>query len=388
MTIAIAVLALCVGLPGLAAAGHLGLLALASIFYREPRPRPAGVVRFLVLVPAHNEAPVIERCLRAIEADRRPDDMVLVVADRCTDTTASIARFLGATVLERGTDEEPGRAAARQAGLEHARSLQWDAVLMLDADSVIEPGFFDACERALVPGVAAVQARSESQRGTTLATEAALAAFTLQGITIPRGRDRLGVSVRLRGTGMAIRRELALSHSFRAPASEDLFFTLDLLLDGGRCRHVETARLRSEGASGWGDFGGQKVRYEAGRMAAARAYVPRLLRRALRQRDLACLEAAWFLATPPFALAALSLLAGAALAAAVAAWPVAALMGAGLLAIAFALVVGLIQGRAGPRTWLALLAAPWYLVWKAVVQVRALASVVRGDDYYQPTARV
>ena len=50
-------------------------------------------------------------------------------------------------------------------------------------------------------------------------------------------------------------------------------------------------------------------------MAAARAYVPRLLRRAVRHRDAACLEAAWFLATPPFALAALSLLLGLALAA-------------------------------------------------------------------------
>ena len=69
---------------------------------------------------------------------------------------------------------------------------------------------------------------------------------------------------------MAIRRDLALRHRFRAPASEDLFFTLDLMLAGVRCRHVDDARLRSEGASSWDAFGGQKVRYEAGRMAAAR----------------------------------------------------------------------------------------------------------------------
>ena len=77
---------------------------------------------------------------------------------------------------------------------------------MLDADSVIAPGFFDACERALAAGADAVQARSESGRGATLAAEASLAAFALQGITLPRGRDRLGSPVRLRGTGMAIRR--------------------------------------------------------------------------------------------------------------------------------------------------------------------------------------
>ena len=206
-------------------------------------------------------------------------------------------------------------------------------------------------------------------------------------MTLPRGRDRLGLSVRLRGTGMAIRREVALGHRFTAPASEDLFFTLDLLLDGHRCRHVERARLRSLGASSWGTFGGQKVRYEAGRMAAARAYVPRLLRRALAQRDAACLETAWFLASPPFALAALSLIAATAIAALAGGWVVAAVFGAALVSLALVIATGLIQARAGMRTWLALLAAPWYIAWKAVVQVRALARVLRRDEVYGPTAR-
>ena len=187
---------------------------------------------------------------------------------------------------------------------------------------------------------------------------------------------------------MVIRRELALTHRFRAPASEDLFFTLDLMLDGVRCRHVDAARLRSEGASSWGSFGGQKVRYEAGRMAAARAYVPRLLKHAVQHRDPSCLEAAWFLATPPFALGALSLLAGAGLAAAAGAWSITAILAAGLSALALTIVTGLIQARAGARTWLALLAAPWYVAFKAVVQIRALASLLRRDRVYGPTARV
>ena len=380
-------LAVVLGLPGLAAALHLGLLAAGSWAYREPRGDERDPLRFLVLIPAYNEELVIGRCLEAIRADVRPGDLVLVVADRCTDATAAIARRAGALVLERGSDEAPGRAEARQAGLEHARALEWDAVVMLDADSVIEPGFFDACERGLATGADAVQARSESTRGRTLATEASLAAFALQGITLPRGRDRLGLSVRLRGTGMAIRRPLALAHRFRAPASEDLVFTLDLILGGARCRHVDRARLRSEGESRWSTFGGQKVRYEAGRMAAARTYVPQLLRHALRHRSAASLEAAWFLATPPFALAVVSLLAGLAPAAVAGAWALAAVFAAALATLAVVILTGLIQARAGLRTWLALLAAPWYLGWKTIIQLRALASVLRRDDYYPPTAR-
>lgn len=383
----VALAAIVVGVPGVLTAMHLGLLAIASWWYREPVDGSADPIGFLVLIPAHNEERLIGAGLEAIMADLRDRDTVLVVADRCTDRTAEIARAHGAAVLERGADETPGRAAARQAGLDYACRLSWDAVLMLDADSVIEPGFFDACERAMVPGVDAVQARSESRPGRSVAQEAALAAFTVQGITIPRGRDRLGVSVRLRGTGMAIRREIALAHEFRAPASEDLFFTLDLLLDGVRCRHVDRARLRSQGESAWGSFGRQKLRYEAGRMMAARQYAPRLLARALRARDASCFEAAWFLVSPPFATAASMLLVASALAAISGSATLTFLLAAAFVALVLVLVTGLIQARAAVRTWIALAAAPWYLVWKVAVQIRALGSSLRRNNYYEPTAR-
>src|SRR5687768_15315679 len=111
MTTVLVLAAVLIGLPGLAVAAHLGLLAAASLAYREPRASK-GETRFLVLVPAHNEERVISRGLEAIMADKRPGDQVLVVADRCTDATADVARSLGALVLERGEDEEPGRAAA------------------------------------------------------------------------------------------------------------------------------------------------------------------------------------------------------------------------------------------------------------------------------------
>src|SRR3954449_2802326 len=118
----VVVFAALLGLPGLAAAWHLGVLAVGSWFYREPGGTEGEPLRFLVLIPAYNEAIVIDACLEAISADLRPGDQVMVVADRCTDETAAIARRRGAVVLERGQDEQPGRAAARQAGLEHARA--------------------------------------------------------------------------------------------------------------------------------------------------------------------------------------------------------------------------------------------------------------------------
>ena len=212
------IVAIVIGLPGAGTALHLGFLAGASLLYRNSAPAGAvPSVRFLVLVPAHNEEKVLGQTLAALMADIRPRDQVLVVADRCTDATADIARQAGAMVLERRAGDEPGRAAARQDGIRHALGLAWDAMVMIDADSIVEPGFFRACESALASGAEALQARSEAVRGPGLIDQAALSASALQGVTMPRGRDRLRLLVRLRGTGMVLRRHIV--SDFRFPGS-------------------------------------------------------------------------------------------------------------------------------------------------------------------------
>jgi glycosyltransferase involved in cell wall biosynthesis len=423
LAVLLALLAVVVALPGVGAAAHLGLLAAASLLYREPTPRGrVPRVRFLVMIPAHNKELVLAQTLAAVNADRRDGDHVVVVADRCTDATAEIARDHGAIVLERGPGEPGGRAPARQDGIAYAlghlgssagspsgqepRTRQsgdrdvkvspaeppeWDAMVMIDADSIIEPGFFDACERMLAIGPPALQARSEAEQperaGRGLVAQASLAAFAIQGLTMPRGRDRLGFSVRLRGTGMVLRREVVEHFRFRAPASEDLWFSLDLCLAGILPRPVESARLRSASTRSMDAFAGQKTRYEAGRMSAAREYLPKLLRR----RTKGSLEAAWFLATPPFAVAVGSIAAGLALALLAGAlglsWALAWTLAAALVVLVLVLVVALVQARAGLDTWLALLAAPVYVPWKLMVQLRALLSVRRGETTYGPTAR-
>src|SRR4051812_19711802 len=104
MELLLVVPAVVLGIPGLAAALHLGVVAIGSLGYRERRQRHGERLRFLVLIPAHNEERVIGRGLESIRADARAGDVILVVADRCTDKTAAIARRFGALVLVRGPD--------------------------------------------------------------------------------------------------------------------------------------------------------------------------------------------------------------------------------------------------------------------------------------------
>jgi glycosyltransferase involved in cell wall biosynthesis len=104
----------------------------------------------LVIVPARDESALIGRCLAALDAARlralaaRPALRVrtIVVADRCLDATAEIARgFEGVEVIE---IDAATVGTARQAGADYALSSERPGRSWLantDADSEVPPGW-------------------------------------------------------------------------------------------------------------------------------------------------------------------------------------------------------------------------------------------------------
>ncbi len=87
-----------------------------------------------VVIPAHNEAQVIGRCLRALQEGAEPGSLeIVVVCNACTDATADAARKAApdATVLE---SEIPSKIAALNQGDAHATAFPR---FFLDADIVV-----------------------------------------------------------------------------------------------------------------------------------------------------------------------------------------------------------------------------------------------------------
>lgn len=118
-----------------------------------------------VLIPAHNEAAVIEGSLRAI-AKLVPLKNVYVVSDGSTDDTFEIALRCGAQAIQ--TRQNVGKAGALQDAIERFELVQRYPVLMLlDADTQVQPGYFDAALPLFdSPKVAAVAGcvRTDTQR--------------------------------------------------------------------------------------------------------------------------------------------------------------------------------------------------------------------------------
>jgi cellulose synthase/poly-beta-1,6-N-acetylglucosamine synthase-like glycosyltransferase len=87
-----------------------------------------------VLVPAHNESRGLLPTLANIQSQFQPGDLLLVVADNCTDDTATLARTVGAEVVERNDPAKRGKGYALDCGVRHLNSKPPGIIIIVDAD--------------------------------------------------------------------------------------------------------------------------------------------------------------------------------------------------------------------------------------------------------------
>ena len=111
---------------------------------------PLNTRTIIAIVPAHNEADNLPITLPALMRQTRTPDRIIVVADNCTDDTVSVARSLGAEVIESIDNEDRKAGALNQAFTQLLGSAtNNDLYLILDADTSLNPQFLDAAERYL-----------------------------------------------------------------------------------------------------------------------------------------------------------------------------------------------------------------------------------------------
>lgn len=128
--------------------------------------RPGRVV---VLVPAHNEADQIAATIESLLGQTRKPDLVVVVADNCTDDTVEIARRYPVTVMETVDNSHRKSGAMNQGWARYCR--YWDYVLTMDADTTLQPDTIEALLDRLTedPELGAVCARYWAKEATGLA---------------------------------------------------------------------------------------------------------------------------------------------------------------------------------------------------------------------------
>jgi GT2 family glycosyltransferase len=311
------VVSLLAALIVLPAALYLGLLGLmgwreARAIYSDPG------LRFVLLVPAHDEQASIAATVESLRAVDYPPELrhVVVVADNCEDRTAAVARAAGAVVLERRDPEHRGKGFALDWAFRRLlEGSDMDAVVVIDADTVVSRNLLTAFAARLHAGAHAVQAeygvRNVDASWRTRLMTLALALFHR---TRSSARSRMGLSVGLRGNGMCFSRELleACPHEVNGLV-EDLEYGVHIGLRGYRVAYAGEAYVLGEMVTTGGSAVSQRRRWERGRALLARAMLLPLMGEAIRQRSATLVDLAIDLAVPPLSTVALGIVLGLAL---------------------------------------------------------------------------
>jgi cellulose synthase/poly-beta-1,6-N-acetylglucosamine synthase-like glycosyltransferase len=112
-----------------------------------------GEPRVIVLIPSYNEEGCIGDALYSVWTQSRLPDRVIVVADNCSDGTAAVARIWDAEVYETVNNRHKKAGALNQALGDVLLGLKdEDAVLVMDADSLLDEKFVEHALRKLSCG--------------------------------------------------------------------------------------------------------------------------------------------------------------------------------------------------------------------------------------------
>lgn len=355
---------------------------VALLPWRRGKPlRTAERSHFAVIIPAHNEEMVLAATLRSLEQADYPRDRihVVVVADRCDDGTASLARSHGVEALER-RDGRPGKGSAIAYAVAHLRQTghPFDALVIVDADTVVDRYCLAAFDEALRSGC-------DVQQGYNTLSNPWESAFTrviavtsiLRNRFFYDGKERLGVSSMLSGTGMCFSRRIIETYGWTAlSVGEDWECSVSLLLNGEKIHFTAAARVMARESSRFSQAGPQRLRWASGRHGVALASAVKLLVAGARLRRPELWDAAFTILAPPYSVQAtltfLCLVASWLLSAGGASpflvsW---AVVLAGLLAGYFAL--GLAVTDAPLRALAGVIVIPIFLPWRTAIEILGL----------------
>ena len=180
------------------------IYSLASLGTRKSYyPTANKQHKFAILFPAYKEDRVIIPVVESFLQQHYPQELykVIVISDHMQDTTNEHLAQLPITLLKVNY-ENSSKAKALNFAMNHFGRDEFDAVVILDADNIVDTNFLLEINKVFDAGVQAIQAhRTAKNRNTDIAVLDGLSEEVNNSI-FRRGHVRLGISSALIGSGM------------------------------------------------------------------------------------------------------------------------------------------------------------------------------------------
>ncbi|TVY09735.1 glycosyltransferase family 2 protein [Paenibacillus cremeus] len=233
---------------------------------------------FAVLVAAHNEEQVVGALIENLKNLDYPRELydIFVICDNCTDNTAQISRDLGVHAMERKNPNLRGKGYAIEWMLKELWKMprQYDAVVMFDADNLVNPDYLTHMNNDLCNGSQVIQAYLDTKNPHDSWITAAYAVtywYCNRLWQLPR--TNLGLANYLGGTGMCFDSNLLKEFGWGATSLvEDLEFTMRCVMRGIHPTFNYEAKVYDEKPLTFKASARQRLRWMQGHFDVARRY--------------------------------------------------------------------------------------------------------------------
>ena len=226
-----------------------------------------------IIVPAHNEEKVIERCIESLLEIDYPKKEIIVVDDGSSDKTYWLAKKYarrGVKVIRRR--RAGGKSVALNTGMLLAKG---EIIVTCDADSIISRTALRAIvKRFRDPTVTAVAGNVKVLNRTNLVTKCQALEYIVNENIYRRVFDIFGVVPVVPGPLAAFRKRSLREIGFydKDTLTEDFDITVKILKAGKVVQALSNAVVYTEAPTTWRDFYRQRLRWNYGTFQTLRKH--------------------------------------------------------------------------------------------------------------------
>lgn len=253
---------------------YIFVFAGASFFYKEKTSDVSDFKRkFLVIIPAYKEDIVIVDVAKDTLNQDYPKDLydVYVIADQLKKETIEKIKSFSINVLEVSFDIST-KAKSINAGLE-AAGESYDAVVILDADNLMEYNFLSRANELMNGGAYAIQGHRVAKNMDTSFSILDAISEEINNSIFRKGHVAVGLSAALIGSGMALeykiyRKIMAQADTF----AEDKELEFKLILNKHPIEYLDDVHIYDEKVSKPEVFVNQRSRWLAFQLIYAKRF--------------------------------------------------------------------------------------------------------------------
>lgn len=346
---------------------ELLMLTLGAILAPKSKITPSSPAqppqKTAVVIPAYNEEAGISSTLDSLKKCSGIFE-IYVIADNCTDRTAAVSRAHGVQVLERHDLQHRGKDFALKFAFDRLLADGYEIFIVIDADSIASPNLINVIQAAFHSNIDALQVfdgvlNAPNNTSLRLMKIAYLASNWIK----PLGRNFWGFSCGIFGNGFALSKQTLLDVPFQENALvEDLNYHLSLVKASKYVHFCSQAHVMAEMPVHRQSQALQRVKWEKGRLHSAYVNIPKLLPLILKGQwrlieptlDLLTLPLSYHLMLILLLLCFTSIF-------------VKAISIFACLVVMLHVSTAMIIGKAELNDYIALLKAPFYLLWKVAL---------------------